>query len=156
MNESLETGIVAIDALVPIGKGQRELIIGNRNTGKTSIAVDTILHQRGKDVVCIYVAIGQRQANLSRLIRLLDENGALDYTIVLAAEAGEAVLNQYIAPYAGCTIGEYFRDQGHDVLIVYDDLSNHRLPFVKCRSCCVARQAAKLFRAMCFISILAY
>jgi F-type H+-transporting ATPase subunit alpha len=129
VNESLETGIVAIDALVPIGKGQRELIIGNRNTGKTSIAVDTILHQRGKDVVCIYVAIGQRQANLSRLIRLLDENGALDYTIVLAAEAGEAVLNQYIAPYAGCTIGEYFRDQGHDVLIVYDDLSNHSVAF---------------------------
>jgi F-type H+-transporting ATPase subunit alpha len=129
VNESLETGIVAIDALVPIGKGQRELIIGNRNTGKTAIAIDTILHQRGKEVVCIYVAIGQRQANLSRLIRLLDENGALDYTIVLAAEAGEAVLNQYIAPYAGCTIGEYFRDQGHDVLIVYDDLSNHSVAF---------------------------
>jgi F-type H+/Na+-transporting ATPase subunit alpha len=129
INESLETGIMAIDALVPIGKGQRELLIGNRNTGKTSIAIDTILHQKGKNVLCIYVAIGQRQANLARIVRLLDENGALPYTVVVSAQAGEAVLNQYVAPYVGCTIGEYFRDRGYDSLIVYDDLSSHAIAF---------------------------
>lgn len=129
VNESLETGMMAIDALVPIGKGQRELIIGNRNTGKTSIVVDTILHQKGKNVFCIYVTIGQRQANLARIIRLLEENGALEYTVIVSADASEAVLNQYLAPYVGCTIGEYFRDNGHDALIVYDDLSNHAIAF---------------------------
>ena len=129
VNESLETGIIAIDALVPIGKGQRELIIGNRNTGKTGIAIDTILHQKDQKVFCVYVAIGQRQANLARIIRLLEENGALEYTVVVSAEAGEAVLNQYLAPYVGCTIGEYFRDNGHNALIVYDDLSNHAIAF---------------------------
>jgi F-type H+-transporting ATPase subunit alpha len=129
VNESLETGIMVIDALVPIGKGQRELIVGNRNTGKTSIAIDTILHQKNKNVLCIYVSIGQRQANLARIVSLLEENGALSYTTIVNAEAGEAVLNLYLAPYVGCTIGEYFRDQGHDVLIVYDDLSNHAVAF---------------------------
>ncbi len=129
VNESLETGILAIDALVPIGRGQRELIIGNRGTGKSAIALDTILHQKGKNVVCIYVAIGQRQANVARMARLLEENGALEYTVIVSAEAGEAVLNQYVAPYVGCTIGEYFRDQGRDALIVYDDLSNHAIAF---------------------------
>ncbi len=129
VNESLETGIIAIDALVPIGKGQRELIIGNRNTGKSSIVLDTILHQKGKKVFCIYVSIGQRQANLARIIQLLEENGAMEYTVVVSADSGEAVLNQYLAPYVGCTIGEYFRDHGHDVLIVYDDLSNHAIAF---------------------------
>ena len=109
VNQSLETGTMAIDALVPIGRGQRELIIGNRNTGKTSLVIDTILHQKGKGVVCIYVAIGQRQANIARMVRLLQENGALDYTVIVNAEAGEAVLNQYLSPYVGCTIGEYFR-----------------------------------------------
>jgi len=129
VNESLETGLIAIDALVPIGKGQRELLIGNRNTGKTTIAIDTILHQKGKNVICIYVAIGQRQANLARIIRLLEENGALEYSVIIAAEASEAVLNQYLAPYVGCTIGEHFRNQGRDVLIIYDDLSNHAIAF---------------------------
>jgi F-type H+-transporting ATPase subunit alpha len=129
VNESLETGIIAIDALVPVGKGQRELIIGNRNTGKTSIAIDTILHQKGKNVFCVYVSIGQRQANLARIVRLLDENGALEYTTIVSAEAGEAVLNQYLAPYVGCTIGEYFRDNGKDALIIYDDLTNHAIAF---------------------------
>jgi F-type H+-transporting ATPase subunit alpha len=129
VNESLETGILAIDALVPIGKGQRELVIGNRNTGKTSIVIDTILHQKERNVLCIYVAIGQRRANLARIIRLLEENGALEYTVIISAEAGEAVLNQYLAPYVGSTIGEYFREQGRDVLIVYDDLSNHAVAF---------------------------
>jgi len=129
VNESLETGIVAIDVLVPIGKGQRELIIGNRGTGKSSIAIDTILHQKGKNVICIYVSIGQRQANLARIVSLLENNGALEYSIIVSAQAGDAVLNQYLAPYVGCTIAEYFRDKGHDVLIVYDDLSNHAVAF---------------------------
>lgn len=129
IDESLETGILAIDALVPIGKGQRELIIGNRNTGKTAVALDTILHQKGKDVICIYVSIGQRQANLARILRLLEENGAMDYTVVVSADASEAVLNQWLAPYVGCTIGEYYRAQGKDALIIYDDLSNHAVAF---------------------------
>jgi len=129
VNESLETGTIAIDALIPIGKGQRELIIGNRSTGKTAIAIDAILHQKGKNVFCIYVSIGKRQANLARIVKLLEENGALEYTVVVSADASEAVLNQYLAPYVGCTIGEYFRDNGHDALIVYDDLSNHAIAF---------------------------
>lgn len=129
INRSLETGIMAVDALVPIGRGQRELIIGNRNTGKTAFVTDTIVHQKGKDVICIYVSIGQRQANLARLSRSLQEHGAMDYSIIVSADAGEAVLNQYLAPYVGCTIGEYFRDQGKDVLIMYDDLSNHAVAF---------------------------
>jgi F-type H+-transporting ATPase subunit alpha len=129
VNQSLETGTIVVDALVPIGRGQRELIIGNRNTGKTALVIDTILHQQGKNVVCIYVAIAQRQANIARLVRMLQENGALEYTVVVNAESGEAVLNQYLAPYVGCTIGEYFRDKGRDVLIVYDDLSNHAVAF---------------------------
>jgi len=129
VNESLETGVMVIDALVPIGKGQRELLIGNRNTGKTAIALDTILHQKGKDVVCVYVSIGQRQANLARIVNLLQENGAMDYTVVVSADASEAVLNQWLAPYTGCTIGEYIRSQGRDALIIYDDLSNHAIAF---------------------------
>jgi F-type H+-transporting ATPase subunit alpha len=129
VNESLETGIMAIDALVPVGKGQRELIIGNRFTGKTAVATDTVLHQKGKNVICIYVMIGQRQANLARMIALFEENGAMDYTIIVAADASETVLNQYLAPYVGCTIAEYFRDKGRDVLVIYDDLSNHAIAF---------------------------
>ncbi len=129
VNRPLETGVIVVDALVPIGRGQRELIIGNRNTGKTSLAIDTILHQRGKNVLCIYVAIGQRQANIARMVRLLQENGALEYTVIISAEAGEAVLNQYLVPYIGCTVGEYFRGRGHDALVVYDDLSNHAIAF---------------------------
>ncbi len=129
VNQSLETGMLVVDAMVPIGRGQRELIIGNRNTGKTSLIIDTILHQRDKNMLCIYVAIGQRQANIARLFRLFQENGALDYTVIINAEAGEAVLNQYLVPYVGCTIGEYFRDKGHDALVVYDDLSNHAIAF---------------------------
>ena len=129
VNQSLETGMIAVDALVPVGRGQRELIIGNRNTGKTSMVIDTILHQKNKNVICVYVAIGQRQANIARMARLLQENGALDYTVIVNAESGEPVLNQYLAPYVGCTIAEYFRDQKRDVLIVYDDLSNHAVAF---------------------------
>lgn len=129
VNESLETGIMAIDALVPIGKGQRELIIGNRNTGKTAIVLDTILHQKDKNVFCIYVSVGQRQASVARIVRLLEENDALSYTTIVHADAGDAVLNQYLAPYVGCTIGEYFRSQGKDALVIYDDLSNHAVAF---------------------------
>lgn len=129
VNQSLETGILTIDALVPIGRGQRELIIGNRNTGKTSLAVDTILNQKGKGVFCIYVSIGQRQANIARLMRTLQEQGSMEYTVVVSADSSEAVLNQYLAPYVGCTLGEYFRSKGHDALIVYDDLSNHAVAY---------------------------
>lgn len=129
INESLETGITVIDSLIPIGKGQRELIIGNRSTGKTSIVLDTILHQKGKGVYCIYVSIGQRQANLARIVRLLEENGALEYTIIVSADAGEAALDRYLAPYVACTMGEYFRDKGLDALIVYDDLSSHAVAY---------------------------
>lgn len=129
VNESLETGILAIDALVPIGKGQRELLIGNRNTGKTAVALDTILHQKGKNVFCIYVSVGQRQANVAQMMHVLEEQGALEYTVVVTADASEAVLNQYLAPYVGCTIGEYFRDNGYDALVIYDDLSNHAIAY---------------------------
>lgn len=129
VNESLETGILAIDALVPIGKGQRELLIGNRNTGKTTAVLDTIIHQKGKNVLCIYVSIGQRQANLANIVQILEQNNALEYTVIVSADSSEAVLNQYLAPYVGCTIGEFFRDQQKDVLIVYDDLSNHAIAF---------------------------
>lgn len=129
VDQSLETGIMVVDSLVPIGRGQRELIIGNRNTGKTSLVIDTILHQKDQNVLCIYVAIGQRQANIARMVQLLKENGALNYTVIINAEAGEAVLNQYLVPYVGCTIGEYFRAKGHDALVIYDDLSNHAIAF---------------------------
>ncbi len=129
VNQSLETGILAIDALVPVGRGQRELIIGNRNTGKTSVVLDTIEHQRNQNVICIYVSIGQRQANLARIVQELEDKGALEYTIVVSADSSEAVLNQYLAPYSACTIAEYFRDQQKDVLIIYDDLSNHAVAY---------------------------
>lgn len=129
VNESLETGIMAIDALVPIGKGQRELIIGNRGTGKTSLVIDTILHQKNKNVFCVYVSIGQRQANVARMARFLEQNGALEYCTIVSTGASEPALNQYLAPYVGCTIGEYLRDQGHDVLVIYDDLSNHAIAY---------------------------
>ncbi len=129
IDQPLETGITVIDALVPIGRGQRELIVGNRSTGKTAIALDTILHQKGLGVYCIYVSIGQRQANLARIVRLFEENGALEYTVVISADASTSALNRYLAPYVATTIGEYFREQGKDVLIVYDDLSNHAVAY---------------------------
>jgi len=129
IDEPLTTGIMVIDALFPIGKGQRELIIGNRSTGKTAIAVDAILNQKGKDVICVYVSIGQRQGNVARLVRLLEERGALEYTVVISADSSEAVLNQYLAPYSGTAIGEFFMQQGKDVLIIYDDLSNHAIAY---------------------------
>lgn len=129
VNEPLQTGLMVVDALIPIGKGQRELIIGNRNTGKTSLIIDTILNQHDKNVICIYVSVGQRHGNLARIVHTLQERGAMKYTVIVSADAGEAVLNQYLAPYVGSTIGEYLRDRGRDVLIVYDDLSNHAIAY---------------------------
>ena len=121
----LQTGIKAIDAMVPIGRGQRELIIGDRQTGKTAIAIDTILNQKDQDVLCIYVAIGQKASTVANIVKTLEDNGALDYTTVVASTASELAPLQYIAPYAGCAIGEEWMEQGKDVLIVYDDLSKH-------------------------------
>ena len=125
VKQPLQTGIKAIDSMIPIGRGQRELIIGDRQTGKTVIATDTIINQKGKDVICIYVAIGQKNSTVANLVAQLQAAGAMEYTIVVAATASEAAPLQYIAPYAGCTIGEYFMNQGKDALIVYDDLSKH-------------------------------
>ena len=125
VHEPLQTGIKAIDALVPIGRGQRELIIGDRQTGKTTVAIDTILNQKGQDVICIYVAIGQKQSTVANVVRTLEEHGAMDYTIVVNASASEAASLKFLAPYAGVTMGEYFRDNGRHALIVYDDLSKH-------------------------------
>ncbi|MBE6944959.1 MAG: F0F1 ATP synthase subunit alpha [Ruminococcaceae bacterium] len=125
----LQTGIKAIDSMIPIGRGQRELIIGDRQTGKTTIATDTILNQKGKDVICIYVAIGQKQSTVSQIVSSFEQHGAMDYTIVVSATASEQAPMQYIAPYSGCTMGEYFMDQGKDVLIVYDDLSKHAVAY---------------------------
>ena len=125
----METGILSIDSMFPIGRGQRELIIGDRQTGKTSIAVDTMLNQKGKDVICIYVAIGQKASTVSRLVHTLEKHGAMEYSIVLAATASDPASLQYIAPYAGTALAEYFMHQGKDVLIVYDDLSKHAVAY---------------------------
>ena len=129
VNKPLETGILAIDSMFPIGRGQRELIIGDRGTGKTAIALDAILNQKDKNVVCIYVAIGQKASSVARLVETLRSHGALDYTVVVNASAGESASLQYIAPYAGCALGEYFMERGRDVLIVYDDLSKHAVAY---------------------------
>src|ERR671926_330235 len=123
VKEPLQTGLKAIDSMVPIGRGQRELIIGDRQTGKTAVAVDTIINQKGKDLFCVYVAIGQKASTIANVVRKLEEHGAMAYTIVVAASASESAAMQYIAPYAGCTMGEYFRDRGQDALIIYDDLT---------------------------------
>ena len=125
----LQTGIKAIDSMIPIGRGQRELIIGDRQTGKTVIATDTIINQKGKNVICIYVAIGQKQSTVTSIVDTLYKNGAMDYTIVVSATASESAPLQYIAPYSGCAMGEYFMDKGRDVLVVYDDLSKHAVAY---------------------------
>ncbi len=129
VNRPLQTGIKAIDSMIPIGRGQRELIIGDRQTGKTTIATDTILNQKGKNVICIYVAIGQKRSTVAQLVENLTRNGAMDYTIVVSATASELAPMQYIAPYSGCTMGEYFMHQGKDVLVIYDDLSKHAVAY---------------------------
>ena len=129
VNQPMETGLIAIDSMFPIGRGQRELIIGDRQTGKTAVALDTILNQRGKNVVCIYVAIGQKASSVSQLVNALRRRGAMDYTIVVNASASDPAPMQYVAPYAGCAMGEYFMEKGRDVLIVYDDLSKHAVAY---------------------------
>lgn len=129
VKEPLQTGIKAIDSMIPIGRGQRELIIGDRQTGKTTIATDTILNQKGKDVICIYVAIGQKRSTVASLVAELQAGGAMDYTIVVAATASETSPLQYIAPYSGCAMGEYFMNKGKHVLIIYDDLSKHAVAY---------------------------
>jgi F-type H+-transporting ATPase subunit alpha len=129
VKEPLQTGIKAIDSMIPIGRGQRELIIGDRQTGKTSVAVDAIVNQRGKDVFCIYVAIGQKQGTIAALVAQLEKAGAMEYTIVVVASANDSAPLQYIAPFAGTAIGEYFRDNGQHALIVYDDLSKHAVAY---------------------------
>ena len=129
VSRPLQTGIKAIDSMIPIGRGQRELIIGDRQTGKTTIATDTILNQKGKDVICIYVAIGQKRSTIAQLVNNLTLGGAMDYTIVVSATASELAPMQYIAPYAGCAMGEHFMHQGKDVLVIYDDLSKHAVAY---------------------------
>lgn len=129
VNEPLQTGIKAIDSMIPIGKGQRELIIGDRQTGKTALGIDTILNQKGKNVICIYVAIGQKQSTVAHIVNTLTEMGAMDYSIVVSSTAAQSAPLQYIAPYAGCSMGEYFMHQGKDVLIIYDDLSKHAVAY---------------------------
>ena len=129
VKEPLQTGIKAIDSMIPIGRGQRELIIGDRQTGKTTLAVDTIINQKGGDVICIYVAIGQKRSTVASLVETLNRNGAMAYTIVVAATASETSPLQYIAPYSGCAMGEYFMNQGKHVLIIYDDLSKHAVAY---------------------------
>ena len=129
VHEPLQTGLKAIDALVPIGRGQRELIIGDKQTGKTTVAVDTIINQKSQDVICIYVAIGQKQSTVAQIVKKLEEYGAMDYTIVVSASASESAALQYLAPYSGCTMGEYFRDNSRHALISYDDLSKHAVAY---------------------------
>lgn len=129
INQPLETGVTLIDSMIPIGKGQRALLIGDRGTGKTSLAIDFILNQKNKDVICVYVSIGHKQSDLARLIYLLEKHGALSYTVVVNANAQDTALNQYLAPYAGCSIGEHFMKQGKHALIIYDDLSKHAIAY---------------------------
>ena len=129
VNTPLQTGLKAIDSMIPIGRGQRELIIGDRSTGKTALAIDAILNQKGQGVTCVYVAIGQKQSTVARMVRVLEDYGAMDYTIVVSAAASDPAPLQYLAPYAGCTMGEYFRDNGQDALLVYDDLSKHAVAY---------------------------
>lgn len=129
VHEPLQTGLKAIDALVPIGRGQRELIIGDRQTGKTTVAIDTIINQKGQDVVCIYVAIGQKESTVAQVVRKLEEHGAMEYTVIVNAPASSSAAMQYLAPYTGVTIGEYFRDNARHALIIYDDLSKHAVAY---------------------------
>ena len=129
VSQPVQTGIKSIDAMTPVGRGQRELIIGDRQTGKTAVAIDTIINQKGKDLICIYVAIGQKNSSIAGVVRKLEEFGAMDYTIVVAAGASDPAAMQYIAPYAGCAMGEFFRDRGQDALIIYDDLSKQAVAY---------------------------
>lgn len=129
VKEPLQTGLKAIDSMIPIGRGQRELIIGDRQTGKTAIALDTIINQKDTDVICVYVAIGQKKSSVASIVKILQDNGAMDYTIVVSATASDTPALQYLAPYSGCAIGEYFRDKGEHALLIYDDLSKHAVSY---------------------------
>ena len=129
VHEPVQTGLKALDALVPIGRGQRELIIGDRQTGKTAVAIDAIINQKGQNMTCVYVAIGQKASSIKNVVRALEQAGAMDYTIVVAASASESAAMQYVAAYSGCTMGEYFRDRGQDALIIYDDLSKQAVAY---------------------------
>ena len=147
----LQTGILSIDSMFPIGRGQRELIIGDRQTGKTSIATDTILNQKGQNMICIYVAIGQKASTVAKIVETLKKHGAMEYTIVLSAFASEPASLQYIAPYAGTAMAEYFMKQGRDVLIVYDDLSKHAAAYREMSLLLQRRPAARHIPVMFFI-----
>jgi F-type H+-transporting ATPase subunit alpha len=129
VSQPVQTGLKSIDSMVPVGRGQRELIIGDRQTGKTAVAIDTIINQKGQDMTCVYVAIGQKASSIKNVVRALEANGAMDYTIVVAASAAESAAMQYVAAYSGCTMGEYFRDRGQDALIIYDDLSKQAVAY---------------------------
>jgi F-type H+-transporting ATPase subunit alpha len=129
VDQPMMTGIKSIDAMVPIGRGQRELIIGDRQTGKTAVAIDTILNQKGQNMKCVYVAIGQKESKVRRIVETLKAEGAMDYTIVVSASASDPAVTQYLSPYIGCALGEYFMDNGQDALIVYDDLSKHAVAY---------------------------
>ena len=129
VSEPLQTGLKCVDTMIPIGRGQRELIIGDRKTGKTAIAIDTIINQKGSDVICIYVAVGQKKSTVTKVIQTLKDQGAMDYSIVVSASASESATMQYLAPYTGCAIGEYFMDKGKHVLVIYDDLSKHAVAY---------------------------
>jgi F-type H+-transporting ATPase subunit alpha len=125
VNQPVQTGLKAIDSMIPIGRGQRELIIGDRQTGKTAVAIDTILNQKGGDLHCIYVAVGQKDFTVAKVVKILEDRGAMEYTTVVAAGASESAPLQFVAPYTGCAIGEFFRDTGKHALVIYDDLSKH-------------------------------
>ena len=147
VSQPVQTGLKSIDSMVPIGRGQRELIIGDRQTGKTAVAIDAIINQKGKDLICVYVAIGQKASSVVNVVRKLEEHGAMAYTIVVAATASESAAMQFIAPYSGCTMGEYFRDRGQDALIIYDDLTKQAWRTARCRCCCAVRRVARPIRA---------
>ena len=135
VSQPVQTGLKSVDSMIPIGRGQRELIIGDRQTGKTAVAVDTIINQRGTGIKCIYVAIGQKNSSVANVVRKLEEFGALEHTIVVSAPAADTAAMQYIAPYAGCAMGEYFRDRGEDALVVYDDSPSRPGRTARCRCC---------------------
>jgi len=154
--EPMQTGITAIDAMIPIGRGQRELIIGDRQTGKTAIAVDTILNQKGENVVCVYVAIGQKASTVAQVVNVFQERGALDYTIVVAANASDPATLQYLAPYTGASLAEYFMYKGKHTLVIYDDLTKQAQAYRQCPCYFVVLQGGKLIREMYFTSIPVY
>ncbi len=153
VREPLQTGIKAIDAMIPIGRGQRELIIGDRQTGKTAVILDTIINQKGGDVICIYCGIGQKRSTIAQVVKTLTDAGAMDYTIVVASTASEPASLQYIAPYAACAMGEFFRDTKRHAVTFYDDLSKHAQAYREISCCCAARRAAKLSPATFFTCI---